>query len=107
MTGNWNLEEVRLKPLTAEYFEVFKDVGESRFSRGVTAVIHNGKFSFFPSIAEFRGFVPSAGRWTPCGKCESGFIRVPDKEAEMLYGDPTATKMIFCQCRYSNVGVSQ
>lgn len=83
-----------------EYQGIFREVGASRFEQAVSKIVREGQYKFFPSQAEFRGFIPSKGGWKPCGKCESGFVRVPDLEAEMLYGDPTATKMIFCQCRY-------
>lgn len=105
LVANWPMDENRAEVLMQEYENLFAGVGEQRFNRGVGTIIREGRYQFFPSMAEFRGFVPAGEqRWKPCGKCEEGFIRVPDPEAELLYGDPGATKMIFCKCRFSNIG---
>ena len=102
MTGNWNLEEARLKPLTAEYFALYSQVGAQRFERAVTAIIHEGGYHFFPTVGEFKSHVPASTERKPwCGKCNEGFLYIPDPEAYELYGDPDATKMMFCSCRYT------
>ena len=103
MTGNWNLEEGRLKPLTAEYFSLYSQVGADRFDRAVTRIIHEGTCHYFPAIAEFKPFIPEPEQRQPfCENCVEGFVRVPDYEARRIYGDPDATRMRMCECRQSS-----
>ncbi len=98
LSANWQLAEDRVKPLSQEYFEVFKQVGEGRFNRAVTAIIHSAELAYFPSVAAFRGYVPSSAEVRQyCGKCEHGWIFVPDEKARELYHNQAEMAMP-CEC---------
>lgn len=99
LIANWPMNVTRSHPLERELKSVFKEVGEERFTQATDSIIAHGQYQFFPTVAEFRGYIPAPKRKMFCGKCENGWIRVTDYEAMSLYEDKTATAMIRCECR--------
>lgn len=99
LKANWHLDETRSEDIIAEYFAICETVGFGRFTRAVDSIINVSDYKFFPTVAEFRAYIPKAEKKPLCGQCESGWKRVPDVEARRLYGDKNATAMIRCECR--------
>lgn len=99
LIANWPVDDDRGTVLLDEFAGICNEIGENRFRLAVDSILANGNFRFFPSQGEFRGYIPSAERKPLCGKCESGWIRVPDYEARRMYGNSTATCMLRCECR--------
>ena len=85
--------------LMKEYESIWRAIGEQRFSRAVDTIIREGRYAFFPSQAEFRGYIPaeSAGL-ERCAKCQdtSGWLYVPDYAARQMYGNTTAVSALRC-----------
>ena len=78
---------------------MFDQVDDSRFDRAVTAIIQESEIKFFPSVGEFRGYIPAPGKKPYCGKCNEGWVWVPDMEARRLYDNDTAMACKRCECR--------
>lgn len=98
LVANWPVDAERGSMILREYETVWNDVGESRFRRGVDSIIATAPFRFFPSQAEFRGYVPGSERAKFCGKCDAGWVMVPDCEARQVYGNDTAMAAARCEC---------
>jgi hypothetical protein len=83
------------------YRLLFDQIGAERFAAAVQRVIFESGLRYFPSISEFRSYVPeltqSAGAF--CNECEGGWRYVPDHEARRLYKNETAMAVVRCQCR--------
>ena len=107
LSANWPIDSTRAEGLERELRKVFDEVGISRFDAGVSAIITEGKYQFFPSMAEFRGFIPAPGGRhadANCEKCHgSGWMRLPDYEARRMYRDPNASCVLRCQCLTSDI----
>jgi len=107
LLANWPIDEGRYKTLEREYRAIFDEVGVSRFDAGVSSILREGKYQFFPSLAEFRAFIPAPGGRhadANCEKCHgSGWMRLPDYEARRMYRDPNATCVLRCQCLTSDI----
>jgi len=58
LTDNWPMEDDRSKRLHAQFFLIWRDVGEVRFRVAVKAIIDARAYASFPTQAEFRGFIP-------------------------------------------------
>jgi hypothetical protein len=99
LMANWPVEATRANMLLSEYRSIWNDVGEYRFRRAVDSIVATAALQFFPSQAEFRGYIPSAGKKRGCGKCDSGWIMIPDPVARGEYGDLNATMALRCECR--------
>ena len=97
LKANWHLEESRADSIVSEYFRVWRDVGAIRFGRGVHKMLHESNLRFFPTLAEFRGYVPASEKRVYCGHCNEGFISVVDEEAQKLYGGDRRMAMP-CDC---------
>ena len=63
LIGNWPDGQRRAAEMLNEFQTVWDDVGEDRFRRAVQDIIHSSELRFFPSIGEFRGYIPA-----PAGK---------------------------------------
>ena len=59
LTANWNLAESRIKAMAGEYETIWKEIGATRFAQAVNRIIHEGKYSYFPTCGEFRGYIPT------------------------------------------------
>lgn len=99
LIGNWPTLTSRADRVRRELHTLWKEVGHERFTKATDAIIATGNYKFFPTVAEFRGYIPQAKRKPFCGQCESGWIRVPDYAARRLYQNTTATEMLRCECR--------
>ena len=98
MTANWHLEESRAEFIIGEYFDIWKSVGAARFGRAVHSLLYDSGLKFFPSIAEFRGYIPASEKRAHCGNCQDGFVMRPDYEARRLYKNDSAMKAFPCEC---------
>jgi hypothetical protein len=107
LTANWPIDEDRTKTQSREFRRVHDEVGISRFDAAVSKIIHENAYKFFPSVAEFRAYVPQAsGRHADanCEKCHgTGWMRLPDYEARGMYRDPSAACVLRCQCLTSEI----
>jgi len=99
LKANWHLDESRADDIIAEYFAICQEVGLDRFRSATDSIINASEYKFFPTISEFRGYLPKAAKNPLCGKCESGWIMVPDPVARGMYGNPNATMALRCECR--------
>jgi hypothetical protein len=72
LCANWPLVEPRATNLAKEYYEVFKEITPQRFDDGVTKVINDSQYQYFPNVSEFRGYIPRAADGA------KGFWRDPD-----------------------------
>jgi hypothetical protein len=99
LVANWPVDEQRGKVLLDEYQAIWEEVGEHRFTRAVDSLVASAPYLFFPNQAEFRGYIPATGKKPSCGKCDSGWLMVPDAVARGVYGDPNAMMAIRCECR--------
>ena len=99
MLANWTVSEDRVKPLSDEFYIVWQEVGAYRFVTAVTKIIQDSELRYFPSVGEFRGYLPPAGKKPYCGQCNEGWVSVPDYEARSLYGNDTAMANKRCECR--------
>ncbi len=63
LVGNWpNTPEAIVEIKSREFMRAFEEYGPDRFDRGVTAIVDANPYSTFPTLGEFRGYVP-AGTW--------------------------------------------
>ena len=99
LIANWPVDDQRGKVLLDEYRTIWDDVGDFRFRRAVDSLLVTAQLQFFPSQAEFRGYIPSTGKKPTCGNCDSGWIMIPDPVARGDYGDPNAMMALRCECR--------
>lgn len=58
LIANWPTLGSRIDVLRSELNLVFYEVGSERFTRATDAIITSGTYQYFPSIAEFRGYIP-------------------------------------------------
>ena len=91
LCANWPLAEPRATNLAKEYYEMFKTMAPMRFDNGVTQIIRDSKFQFFPNLAEFLGYVPKApeggkGFWRDpdCPTCQGSGFQVKYFQADGL-----------------------
>ena len=68
LTGNWQLNADRETSIIGEYYELYCTVCSDRFAAAVKTIL-DSTYKFFPTLAEFRGFLPSAERKTFCPIC--------------------------------------
>lgn len=111
LTANWPIDEDRTKTQSREFRRIHDEVGIARFDAAVSKVIHEGPYKFFPSVAEFRSFIPAPSGRYPDANCESchgsGWMRVADYEARRMYGDPNAMCVLRCQCLKDQVDTEE
>ena len=98
LMNNWPIDESRAKGLSREFRVVWDEIGDARFKAAVTNIITNSDLRFFPSVGEFRGYVPNTARIVYCGQCTEGWRYVPDYEARRLYNNDSAMAVIRCGC---------
>ena len=68
--SNWPISDERLEAVKNEFQIVWNEVGESRFERAVGKIVQESDRQFFPTVGEFRSFIPVAPR--------GGFWRDPN-----------------------------
>jgi hypothetical protein len=93
LLGNYpKLEDDRLRGATANYLELYCEIGHERFVAGVNKIIREGGYSFFPSLAEFRGYLPdNPSSRAFCGNCNEGWLYTTDSVGESAVRP--------CECR--------
>lgn len=98
--ANWQIfdEEIQATKIR-EFRNLWAEFGEQRFTAGATAIINEGRYKLFPSVAEFRSYVPERVRKPYCGNCIEGWRFVPDYEARKMYHNDTAMAVVRCECR--------
>lgn len=57
--ANWPLNEERAETKTEELRNLWREVGGRRFDAAVNRIVNEHKGEFFPTIGEFRSFLPS------------------------------------------------
>lgn len=72
--ANWMVfdEEIQATKIR-EFRNLWAEFGAERFTAGATAIINEGKYKLFPSVAEFRSYVPERRRKPYCGECVDGW----------------------------------
>lgn len=98
LQGNWPVEEGRLKGILQNYQAIFDEVGEERFAVAVEAITTNSSHEYFPSIAEFRGFIPSP-KPRFCDKCVDGWVYVKNACDAFVAGVIHDRAVGPCSCR--------
>ena len=73
LRGNWPIEESRFDAALQNFHFLWEEIGEKRFTRATEGIISDSPYQYFPSIAEFRSYIPAEGRKF-CGNCDNGFI---------------------------------
>jgi len=99
LVANWPVDEVRGSTLLDEYAVVWNDVGDLRFRKAVDSIIATSDYSFFPNVAQFRGYIPAKEKHKFCGECTEGWVMKPDFEARRVYRNDTAMIAVACECR--------
>lgn len=59
MLDNWPVEAGRTEGILETFREVYDEVGEDRFRRGVQDIMQSSEIKFFPPVAVFRGYIPA------------------------------------------------
>jgi hypothetical protein len=95
LQGNWPAEESRFQGIMQNFVLLWDEIGESRFKAAVDAIVLNSPFEYFPSIAEFRSFIPRTEQRPSspnsktkfadpnCAACFGGGYVVKDRLARM------------------------
>ena len=62
LIANWPLNEERAETKAEELRSLWKEVGGHRFEAAVGRIVNEHKGDFFPTIGEFRSFLPAEGQ---------------------------------------------
>ena len=65
LLAEYKLEESRVAGKSREFFEVFKSVGQDRFTRATSRCIHESGLTFFPTVGQFKNFIPESDEVRP------------------------------------------
>ena len=66
--SNWPVEDSRVKGIKRHLWLVWQDCGAQRFKSGVRRCIHERQSQYFPTVGEFKQYIPNApdeSAWKP------------------------------------------
>ena len=100
LTATWPIDNERQTEVAESFQRIWQEYGSDRFVKGVIAITQNGEFRFFPTPAEFKGYIPDPSeRRRYCGHCADGWLRaknVPDANQPWVIHK---TAVYPCPCR--------